>query len=300
MPNSKSFIEKHQLPRSYSRLIDKWFKPLTAALVTRKKGMSETLVVGINGAQGSGKSTLANLLVTLFEDEFSLTAVCLSLDDFYYSRQQRKHLADTVHPLLQTRGVPGTHDITLAIDVLQQLSFSRDNCVIPRFNKVTDDRYPETQWNQVSGHVDVIILEGWCLGAQAQTVDELMIPFNELEALEDVDGRWRNYVNDQLKELYPSLFLYIDIWIMLKAPSFDCVFRWRLEQETKLRAKVDRQAANENNGFNVMPETELARFVMFFQRITEQQLLTLPEKVDFLFELNDQREIQQLIQNNKI
>jgi len=171
---------------------------------------------------------------------------------------------------------------------------------MPRFNKVTDDRYAETEWDTISGHVDIIIVEGWCLGAQAQHPDELVMPINDLEAKEDSEKIWRSYVNNQLKVLYPALFSYIDVWIMLKAPSFECIYKWRLEQETKLRATIAQSPYSEKQNQNLMTEKDIARFIKFYQRITEHMLKTLPEKVDYLFELNQQREIQRLIDNTHI
>ena len=67
-------------------------------------------VLGLSGLQGSGKSTLARVIKTQAEQRGWPTEV-LSLDDFYYSRSEREALAHQVHPLLRTRGVPGTHEI---------------------------------------------------------------------------------------------------------------------------------------------------------------------------------------------
>ncbi len=35
----------------------------------------------------------------------------LSIDDYYLSKIERLRISQKVHPLLITRGVPGTHDI---------------------------------------------------------------------------------------------------------------------------------------------------------------------------------------------
>ena len=291
------FLTEHQLPLHYSHTIEDWFSSLAEKIAKQQQQTANTLVLGINGAQGSGKSTLAKLLVQIFEQDFALTAVTLSLDDFYYTCEERKHLAQTIHPLLNTRGVPGTHDIPLAINIVQRLSAAEGICHMPRFNKVTDDRYPEAEWTAISGHIDIIIVEGWCLGAQAQHPDELVIPINDLEAKEDSEQIWRSYVNDQLKLHYPALFSYIDVWVMLKAPSFDCIYQWRLEQEMKLRSTIAQQPHSERKNQNLMTEKDIVRFIKFYQRITEHMLKTLPEKVDYLFEMNQQREIQNLIDN---
>lgn len=280
------FLRQQQLPDDYRQLVKEWFAPLAETIKSHQKSASRPIIVGINGAQGSGKSTLAACLNFLLEQQ-QLRAVSLSLDDFYFTREERQRLANGVHPLLATRGVPGTHDIALARKTLSDLLHQHLPVFIPRFNKATDDRYPPEFAECINEPVDVIVLEGWCLGASAESETSLSAPLNELEASEDSEGNWRRYVNEQLALFYPSLFEVIDIWVMLKAPSFDCVFDWRMEQENKLRAKLQ-------NPHQAMDEKQLSRFIRFYQRITENTLATLPAKVHYLFELNEQRQIIKL------
>lgn len=280
----KPFIVENQLPDSYMDVVDKWFLPLTEKLVLHQKEAKTPFVIGINGAQGSGKTTLAELLVYLFEKHYQLKAIGMSIDDFYYTQSERQHLAKTIHPLLKTRGVPGTHDIDLALSTLTQL-LERNPVAIPRFNKAIDDRVQSEDWPVVSQQLDVIVIEGWCLGAEPQAHDQLLEPINLLEEFEDPLHIWRSYINQQLIHQYPRLSDLIDQWVMLKAPSFDCVYHWRLEQETKLKAK---QLGKQSH---VMSSDEVKRFVKFYQRITEHLLVTLPNKVDYLFELDEQRKI---------
>lgn len=283
------FIRQHQLPNDYAQTVHDWFIPAVESLLIKQKQQTKPLVIGINGAQGSGKSTLSDLLTTLFTDYYKLSAVNISLDDFYYTYQQRQDLASSVHPLLAIRGVPGTHDTELAINTLNQLVKGEGLTRIPRFDKANDDRSSEDNWTLINGSVDIIIFEGWCLGAEPQTTEALLVPVNELERTEDVDGTWRNYINEQLKQCYAELFTLIDSWLMLKAPSFDVVYNWRLEQEHKLRASTQSSS-------RAMDDEEVAQFIKFYQRITEQLLLMLPNKVDFLFELDPQRKISKFTQ----
>ncbi len=281
-----AFLIQHQLPEPYRQLIKDWYAPLAEAINTHQKSADKPLIVGINGAQGSGKSTLAACLVYLLQRQFQLRALSLSLDDFYFTRDERQRLAAGIHPLLATRGVPGTHDIALARKTLSDLQHQHLPVFIPRFNKAMDDRYPAEFAQCVNEPVDVIVLEGWCLGATAESQQMLDAPVNDLEANEDPQGNWRRYVNEQLALFYPKLFELIDIWVMLKAPSFDCVFNWRLEQEQKLKQSSPTQQ-------HVMDEAQLARFIKFYQRITENTLNTLPARVHYLFELDEQRRIRE-------
>lgn len=280
------FLRQQQLPDSYRQLIREWFAPLAETIKSHQKSAKRPLIVGINGAQGSGKSTLGACLQFLLEQQH-LRAVSLSLDDFYFTRNERQRLAEGIHPLLATRGVPGTHDIALARKTLSDLLHQHLPVFIPRFNKAADDRYPPEFAECINEPVDIILLEGWCLGASAEDETALAAPVNELEADEDPNGDWRRYVNEQLARFYPSLFDLVDIWIMLRAPSFDCVFNWRLEQENKLRDRAQNQS-------RVMNEQQLSRFIKFYQRITQNTLDTLPGRVHYLFELNAERQIIKL------
>ena len=215
----------------------------------------------------------------------------LSIDDFYYTRKQREQYARTVHPLLLTRGVPGTHDVDLLIETIEDLKNEATTTAIPRFDKATDDRMPEDLWDSFAGSPGIIILEGWCIGAQPQEETELAKPVNALEANEDSDGAWRRYVNQALGGKYQALFAMIDVWVMLQAPSFDCVYRWRLEQEDKLRRSVAGKGNAASAGNRVMSEHEISRFIQHYQRITENILETLPSRVDYLYQLDSRRDI---------
>lgn len=291
----QDFIVKHQLPKSYVDTIHNWFEPVAQEIASHQKDAGMPLVIGINGAQGSGKSTLADLLVYLLTTQHSLSAVAMSIDDFYYTREQRAQLANTVHPLLATRGVPGTHDIALAEKTIQSLRHFLGAVAVPKFNKAIDDRLAESKWPVITQPVDVIILEGWCLGAQAQTEAYLQQSVNDLEQDEDPQAIWRRYVNQQLKGNYSNLFKLIDTWIMLKAPSFDCVFNWRLEQENKLLVSLSQNpATTQQDSDKIMDDQAVGRFIKFYQRITQHLLTTLPNKVNYLYELDENRVIQSL------
>lgn len=286
------FTDKHKLPDHYKDIAAQWFIPMAEKIAEISRQCGHPVVIGINGSQGSGKSTLADLLVYILHHIHGLSSLPLSIDDFYHSREKRKSLASDIHPLFITRGVPGTHDIGLALQTLADLKQPGGTVKIPRFDKSQDDRYPPEQWSTVNASIDVIILEGWCVGSQAQAANELATPVNTLEASEDAEASWRNYANRQLQQTYPALFSQIDIWIMLKAPSFDCVFDWRLEQEEKLKAALQQQGQVPAAG--IMTAEEVARFIQHYQRITEHTLKVLPAKVHFLFELDKHREIIRL------
>lgn len=235
------------------------------------------LVVGLCGAQGSGKSTLATALAARFE-----RAVTFSIDDLYLGRLERETLAKQVHRLLATRGVPGTHDPMLGIEVLNGLKGGK-SVAIPRFDKASDDRVPYEEWPIVEPGCQLVIFEGWCVGARPQKAVDLVTPINRLEAEEDSDGRWRGFVNEQLGGAYQRLFGCVDMLVLLAAPAWETVLGWRLEQEHVLRTKSPDAIA-------VMDDHQVARFVSHYERLTRHILAEMPARADLVVRLDERRE----------
>ncbi|MDO6693688.1 kinase [Aliiglaciecola sp. 3_MG-2023] len=293
-PESKrlleAFIEKHQLDTNFGEVALTWFIPLAEKLKAHHDSAKRPIFIGINGCQGSGKSTLTELLLTYLIEIKQLNVINLSLDDFYYSKTHRQQLAANVHPLLATRGVPGTHDTNLLKQVLLGLKDQQTGFAIPRFNKATDDPFPKQEWPIIEKPVDIVLMEGWCWGVTAQTDEQLSVPINTLESEEDKGNAWRTYVNQQLQTEYQNLYQLMDFWIMLKAPSFECVFDWRLQQEQKLIQKLATASDSEANS-GIMSANEIKRFIQHYQRLTEQSLATLADSCDVVFDLDKQRKI---------
>ena len=248
---------------------------LEAALSSDKP----TPVFGIVGLQGSGKSTLAGQVAALAASR-GLKAAVVSLDDFYLGRQQRQQLARQIHPLLATRGPPGTHDMDLALDTMARLP-EGVQVALPRFDKLADDRLPMTQWPVMESRCDLVILEGWFLKTPPQLPDELQEPVNALERLEDAQATWRRYCNTALAEHYPPLWKTIDKLWFLQGPGFDVVPAWRWQQEQSLQA-ADRAR-------KAMSRAEVERFVQFFERVSRQALRTLPSIAERTITLDKER-----------
>ena len=287
-----AFAHKERLPTSFVDLALTWYWPLCQSLA-RQSLQGDIQVIGISGTQGSGKSTLAALLQSLLRDQFQRQTVCLSLDDFYLTRSERRHLANTVHPLFITRGVPGTHDITLASATTQALLSSVGEVKIPRFDKASDDRYPQSQWDVVNTPIDLVIFEGWCLGVPPQTEADINNPINDLEALEDPDCIWREAVNTALT-YYQTLFQLVDYLVYLQSPNFAAVKRWRGRQEEKLA-----QATSAKNNSRVMDEAALLRFLQHYQRLTLHGFKTLPNIATTVLKLNEDQQITERINHNQ-
>ncbi len=285
-----NFCITQRLPNHYRTLATQYFLPLAKELAEESTTQG-TLLVGINGCQGSGKSTIAALITQVLTDIQGKKVANLSIDDFYYKKSQRQQLAEEVHPLFATRGVPGTHDTELLNRTLQQLLHTSGNIKIPRFNKAVDDRFPEINWDSIEGPVDIIILEGWCVGVTPQPGNELYTPTNTLEIEEDIQAIWRNTINKAIKEKYSPIFEKFNQLIMLKAPSFECVYDWRKKQEDKLQMSQSNQDKDAGAMSGIMNESALQRFIQHYQRLTEHMLTTLPQKADVIFHLNTEHQI---------
>jgi D-glycerate 3-kinase len=295
MGAKRGFITRNGLPEHYLQQASIWFDPIVETIVEHQKSAGKTLVIGINGCQGSGKTTLADYLWTCLESR-GLKAIAISIDDFYLTRKQRQALATDVHPLLSTRGVPGTHDLELAIETLNNLAMDSGEVRVPKFNKAQDERLPIEEWPQVETPLDIIILEGWCVGITAEAEESLLDPINELESLKDPKGEWRNYINQQLVTNYPELWQLIDRLIMLQAPSFSCVYQWRLEQEQKLAQQTLEQQNDGMEGVasksnRIMPAEELQQFIQHYERLTRHSLKYLPQNCQHLFQLTTKRQV---------
>lgn len=264
MTDIATIIARERLPADYAETVERWWRPLARQIAQWQGEAGRTIVVGINGAQGSGKSTLCAFLEQALLPELGLKAVTLALDDLYLTQAEREALGRTVHPLLATRGVPGTHDTQLGSAILQDLTAGRPTR-IPKFSKVIDDRLPMEQAHAVAGPVDVVLFEGWCVGAKPQEPGELAVPVNDLEAEQDRDGVWRRFVNERLAGDYGALFAQIDHLVMLRPASFESVFDNRLLQERKLRDVA-------NGGTGQVDENKLRAFISTYERITRAMM----------------------------
>lgn len=266
---------------------------ITHRVVARYRETGSLTVLGLCGAQGSGKSTLAMALKSVLVEQ-GVTTVILSLDDLYLRRSEREALARDVHPLLATRGVPGTHDVALGLATLDSLT--RGGLTrVPRFDKAADDRQPTCRWDIVEGPTAVVIFEGWCVGARPQADAELVAPINRLEMERDSDGRWRRGVNAQLSGSYQALFDRIDVLVLLQAPDFDVVHEWRAEQEAALRSGAASMASP-----GVMSDDALRTFIAHYERLTRHILCEMPARADLVVSLDAQRKPQSLRSNTNL
>jgi len=276
-----AFLRDENLPAGFAAEIERLHAPLADRIAA--VAMGPAFVVGICGPQGSGKSTTVRVVAALLEARGLKTAT-LSLDDLYLPLADREALARDVHPLLRTRGVPGTHDVALGLAVLDGLA-GEGGTALPRFDKAADDRAPVETWPVVEGPVDVVLLEGWCVGARPEPSEALAAPVNALERERDPDATWRAHVNAALAGPYRALFGRLDLLVLFIAPDFATVLAWRREQEAKLRARL----AETGQAGRAMGDDEVAVFVQHYERLTRHIAREMPPRADIVIALDADR-----------
>lgn len=277
------------MPEGYAHAASSLADALAARIADLRERLARPVVIGIAGAQGSGKSTLALFLANWLEHETGLKSVRLALDDLYFGKQMRRVLARQVHPLLATRGVPGTHDVEVGRRAIAALTDTEapGRVTLPVFDKASDDRVPGATGASVATPVDVVLFEGWCVGARPQPPEGLREPVNVLESNADLNGAWRRYVNERLRTDYARLFACIDALVMLRVPSFEKVYEWRMRQEHELRDRLRTEgvAAAASAG---QTDAEILSFVMHYERLTRHMLATMPADADTIIDLDDE------------
>ena len=249
--------------------LKKIYIPISFWIENKYKKKGETLILGFSGGQGSGKTTVTGILKIILKKFFKRRIHVSSIDDFYKTLEDRNKISNKIHPLLKTRGVPGTHDINLVknfFNIIRKKKFKKIK--LPKFEKAMDNRLEKKYWFNIKQKPEIVILEGWCVGARPQSNSLIKRPINILEKYEDKDLKWRKYVNEKLKKEYKKLFVMIDHLIFMKIPNFKVVFKWRLLQEKKLKKKS-------YSNKKIMSYNEIKRFIMFYERITLQMMKDL-------------------------
>ena len=269
--------------------LKKIYIPISFWINNKCKKKGRTLIVGLSGSQGSGKTTVTSILQIILKKFFKKNIYVISIDDFYKTLRDRNRMSQQKHSLFKTRGVPGTHDINLIKNFFISVKRKKFKKIkLPKFNKSIDDRSKKNYWHNINKRPEIIILEGWCVGAKPQIISSLRKPVNILERHEDKDLIWRKYANEKLKKEYKEVFAMIDYFIFMKVPNFKIVFKWRLLQESKLRKKLHYKK-------KIMTYSAIKRFIMFYQRITLQMMKDLSKSASIVLLLKKNHEIKRVL-----
>ena len=271
------------------KILKKTYIPMSFWIDKKYQKKGKILFLGFSGGQGAGKTTISEILKIILKKYFKRKILTISIDDFYNTLNERIRMSKAIHPLLKTRGVPGTHDLNYLNNFFNLLNKNKfKKFKIPKFNKSLDDRFNKRNWLNIKTKPEIVILEGWCVGAKPQASYLIKKPINILEKSEDKDMFWRKYVNEKLKNEYRKIFLKIDSFIFIKVPNFKMVFKWRLLQELKLRK---RSHLNKK----IMSYNKIKRFIMFYERITLQMVKDLSKSASIVLFLNKNHEIKKTI-----
>jgi len=280
--SGEKFINKERMIKNYLIPVSFWISD---------KCKSRPYFIGLAGGQGTGKTTISSILKIILINYFKLNVFKISIDDFYKTRKDRIKLSKRIHSMLLTRGVPGTHDIKMMLDFFKSAKKKKfKKMKLPLFDKSIDDRLPKKKWYEIKKRPDVIIFEGWCVGAKAQTNHEIKKSINSMEKSMDKQLKWRKFVNYNLKTSYKKLFKQLDSLLYLKASSFNQLRKWRLKQEKKLKT----QTKNKKN-LKIMDKKDVISFMQTYQRITENMFKNVPKYASIIMNLNSSHQIKSVI-----
>jgi len=286
-----SYIKKQEVTGEpfYDKIgqLNNFYIPICEYIFKKYNGIKKPLIIGLAGGQGSGKSTIGEILKLILKKKYRLNVISLSIDNYYKTLKERKKLSKNLSKLFLTRGVPGTHDIDLLYKHLTMLSKKNFSSIrIPTFDKATDDRKSKEKWVKIENRQDIIIFEGWCVGAKPQIEKTIKKPINSLEKNQDTDLTWRKKVNNELKNRYKKTFSLIDLLIFLEVPSFKLVYKWRLLQEKKLKMQ--------KKGKKIMSNIQVKNFIMFYERTTKNMIKDLKNTANIVIKLDRKHKLNHL------
>ena len=276
--------------KNKERMIKSFLIPL-CFWISKKAYKKRPYFVGLAGGQGTGKTTISSLIKIILTKYFRLNVFRISIDDFYKTRKERISLSKIVHPMLLTRGVPGTHDINMMLNFFKRAKSNKFKRIkLPKFNKAVDDRFNKKNWYDLKKRPDVIIFEGWCVGAKPEKNNTLKKIINSMERSKDQKQIWRKYVNQQLKSKYKNLYSQLNCLIYLKAKNFSLLQKWRLKQERKLLVKSKAKL-----NLKIMSKGDVINFMQTYQRITQNMFKNMPKYASIIINLNSNHQIKSAV-----
>ena len=290
------FIKSQETLKDKFKNKDKMIKSFLIPIcfwIVKKIQKNRTYIVGLSGGQGTGKTTISSIISIILKKYFKLNVFTISIDDFYKTIKERLLLSEKIHSSLKVRGVPGTHDIDSMLDFFKIVKRKKFKSLkLPKFNKATDDRYNKKLWYSVKKRPDIIIFEGWCVGAKAEKNNMLKKSLNSFEKTKDKNLVWRRFVNTQLRSKYKQLYDQLNCLLYLKSKNFSLLRQWRIKQEKKLRLKNNR-----SKNLKTMNNKEVINFMQTYQRVTQNMFKYVPKHASIVLNLNSNHQIKSIVYN---
>jgi D-glycerate 3-kinase len=241
-------------------LWDLWL-PLGIKLASQRQQLERPLIQGILGGQGTGKTTMSKVL-SLILNQLGYRTLSLSLDDLYKTYSDRLVLTQQ-DPRLIWRGPPGTHDVDLGLDVLDQIRQSQSSVMVPRFDKSAYRGAGDRTTSEMVTDIDIVIFEGWFVGVRpinADVFDTAPPPI-----VTDEDRAFARDINRRLHDYLP-LWERLDSLIVLYPTDYRCSLEWRKQAEQQMIAA----------GKSGMSNAEIEEFVNYFWRSLHPELFIKP------------------------
>ncbi|WP_372478105.1 glycerate kinase [Nostoc mirabile] len=241
-------------------LWDLWL-PLGIKLASQRQQLERPLIQGILGGQGTGKTTMSKVL-SLILDQLGYRTVSLSLDDLYKTYSDRLVLTQQ-DPRLIWRGPPGTHDVDLGLNVLDQIRQLQNPVMVPRFDKSAFGGAGDRTTSEMVTNVDIVLFEGWFVGVRpinANIFDTAPPPI-----VTDEDRAFARDMNHRLHD-YLRLWERLDSLIVLYPTDYRCSLEWRKQAEQQMIAA----------GKSGMSNAEIEQFVNYFWRSLHPELFIKP------------------------
>ncbi|MBN4001786.1 glycerate kinase [Nostoc sp. LPT] len=256
-------------------LWDLWL-PLGIKLASQRQQLGHPLIQGILGGQGTGKTTMSKVLILIL-DHLGYRTVSLSLDDLYKTYSDRLLLTQQ-YPRLIWRGPPGTHDIDLGLNVLDQIRQSQSPVMLPRFDKSAFEGAGDRTTSEMVADVDIVLFEGWFVGVRP--IDPDVFNTAPPPILTDEDRAFARDMNLRLHDYLP-LWDRLDSLIVLYPIDYRCSLEWRKQAEQQMIAA----------GKSGMSHAEIEQFVNYFWRSLHPELFITPlvrdaTAVDLVIEIN--------------
>ncbi|MEB3218813.1 MAG: glycerate kinase [Nostocales cyanobacterium 94392] len=255
-------------------LWDLWL-PLAMQIASRYQKIQRPFIQGILGGQGTGKTTTCKVL-NLILSHLGYRALSLSLDDLYKTYQARLILQQQ-DPRLIWRGPPGTHDVDLGINLLDNILQGKNIVRVPRFDKSLHSGNGDRAFFETVENIDIVLFEGWFVGVKP--INSAAFTNPPLPIMTADDKVFARDMNDKLHDYLP-LWQRLDSLIVLCPRDYRLSLEWRKQAEHQMKA----------SGKPGMTDLQIEEFVNYFWKALHPELFIKPllecPSVDLVIEIN--------------